>query len=63
MIDLFVSFILLRLESKLDFVDTVAEAEDWEVSSFNSRNSLLELAIFVFTLIIGRDRYKMSELL
>ncbi len=61
MIDLFVSFIVLRLESKLDFVDTVAEAEDWEVSSFNSRNSLLELTLF--TLIIGCDRYEMSELL
>lgn len=61
MIDLFVSLIVLRLESKLDFVDTVAEAEDGEVSSFNSRNSLLELALF--TLIIGCDRYEMSELL
>ena len=61
MIDSLVSFIFLRLEAELNFVDAVTEAKDWEVSSFNRRDSFLKLT--TSSLIVCGDRDEVAQLL
>ena len=63
MVNSLVSFISLRMYSKLHFIDTVAKPKDRHVCALNCRHNLIMLAVIFTTLIVSRHRYEVSKLL
>lgn len=51
------------VESELNLVDTVGEAEKGEVGSLHHGDNLVQLALLLGSLIEGSNRHEMSELL
>ena len=58
-----VTFTVGRMHAELDLVDAVGEAEDWEVSSLDSRDSLISLGVNRSSLVVSGNWDEVSELL